>query len=173
LSIHAMMHRTNGRHWNFSVGGNIRDNDNPSNHGDETTLLTLSTLMVYHIDFTAQFSRWKSGEMTTRNVGLQCLIRDHRAAIAMNSMGVSLLERKAYRQGMEALADAIFVIQRVLRPPSISSQGSDRTPNSTSYAEAKMHRASKRMAPIKVLMSFHIVHHFLIALTRTLLCAKV
>jgi hypothetical protein len=76
----------------------------------------------------------------------QCLSRDHRAAIALNNMGVSLLERRAYRQGMETLKDAIFVMKRVLRPPSISSQGLCQTSNSTSYAEEKMHRASKRMA---------------------------
>jgi hypothetical protein len=92
----------------------------------------------------------------------QYSIRDHRAAIALNNMGVSLLERRAYRQGMETLSDAIFVMQRVLQPPSISSQGSDRTPNSTSYAEAKMHRASKRMAnpqPIPSAMSIDVVSH--------------
>jgi hypothetical protein len=76
----------------------------------------------------------------------QCLSRDHRAAIALNNMGVSLLERRAYRQGLETLKDAIFVMKRVLRPASISSQGLCKTPNSTSYAEAKVHRASKRMA---------------------------
>jgi hypothetical protein len=76
----------------------------------------------------------------------QCLIRDHRAAIALNNMGVSLLKRRAYRQGMETLKDAIFVMERVLRPPLISSQRVGETPNSTSYAEAKVHRASKRMA---------------------------
>jgi hypothetical protein len=95
-------------------------------------------------------------------MGEQCLIRDHRAAIALNNIGVSLLERKAYRQGMETLSDAIFVMQRVLRSPSISSQGSDRTPNSTSYAEAKVHRASKRMAnpqPIPSAMSIDVVSH--------------
>jgi hypothetical protein len=76
----------------------------------------------------------------------QCLIRDHRAAIALNNMGVALLERRAYRQGMETLKDAIFVMKRVLQPPSISSQGVGKTPHPTSYAEAKIYRASKRMA---------------------------
>jgi hypothetical protein len=74
-----------------------------------------------------------------------CLIQDHRAAIALNNMGVSLLERRAYRQGMETFKDAVFVMKRVLRPASIS-QGFGKTPNSTSNAEAKVHRASKRMA---------------------------
>jgi hypothetical protein len=90
----------------------------------------------------------------------QCLIRDHRAAIALNNMGVSLLERRAYRQGMETLNDAIFVMKRVLRPPSISSQGFGKPTNSTSYAEAKIHRASRRMAnpqPIPSAVSIDVV----------------
>jgi hypothetical protein len=90
----------------------------------------------------------------------QCLSRDHRAAIALNNMGVSLLERRAYRQGMETLKDAIFVMKRVLRPPSISSHGLCKTPNSTTYAEAKVHRASKRMAnprPISSAISIDVV----------------
>jgi hypothetical protein len=74
----------------------------------------------------------------------QSLIRDHRAAIALNNMGVSLLERRAYRQGMETLKDAIFVMKRVLRSSS-RAQGttSDSTTNDT---EAKVCRAAKRMA---------------------------
>jgi hypothetical protein len=74
----------------------------------------------------------------------QSLIRDHRASIALNNMGVSLLERRAYRQGVETLKDAIFVMMRVLRPSS-RSQGttSDSTTNDT---EAKVHRAAKRLA---------------------------
>jgi hypothetical protein len=90
----------------------------------------------------------------------QCLSRDHRAAIALNNMGVSLLERRAYRQGMETLKDAIFVMKRVLLPPSISSQGLCKTPNSTSHAETRVHRASKRMAnpqPIPSAISIDVV----------------
>jgi hypothetical protein len=81
-----------------------------------------------------------------------CLIQDHRAAIALNNMGVSLLERRAYRQGMETLKDAIFVMKRVLRPASIS-HGFGKTPNSTSYAQGKVHRASKRMATAQAVPS--------------------
>jgi hypothetical protein len=93
----------------------------------------------------------------------QCLIRDHRAAIALNNMGVSLLERRAYRQGMETLKDAILVMKRVLvRSPSISSQGFGNTPNSTSDADTKVHRASKRMVnpePIPSAVSVDDVSH--------------
>jgi hypothetical protein len=90
----------------------------------------------------------------------QCLSRDHRAAIALNNMGVSLLERRAYRQGMETLKDAIFVMKLVLRPPTISSQGLYKTPKSTSCAKAKVHRASKRMAnpqPVSSAISIDVV----------------
>jgi hypothetical protein len=90
-----------------------------------------------------------------------CVIRDHRAAIALNNMGVSLLERRAYRQGMETLKDAIVVMKRVLRPAS-HSQGFGKTPNSTSYAEAKVHRASKRMAtaqPVPSAVSIDVISH--------------
>jgi exonuclease VII small subunit len=91
----------------------------------------------------------------------QCLSRDHRAAIALNNMGVSLLERRAYRQGMETLKDAIFVMKCVLRPRSIiSSQGLGEMPSSISYAEEKVHRASKRMAnpqPIPSAMCIDVV----------------
>jgi hypothetical protein len=51
----------------------------------------------------------------------QSLIRDHRAAVALNNMGVSLLERRAYRHGMETLKDAILVMESVLRPSAVSS----------------------------------------------------
>jgi hypothetical protein len=93
----------------------------------------------------------------------QCLIRDHRAAIALNNMGVSMLERRAYRQGMETLKDAILVMKRVLRrSPSISSQSFGHTPNSTSDVDTKVHHASKRMAnpqPIPSAVSVDIVSH--------------
>jgi hypothetical protein len=78
-------------------------------------------------------------------------------------MGVSMLERRAYRQGMETLKDAILVMKRVLsRSPSISSQGFGHTPNSTSYVDTKVHHASKRMAnpqPIPSAVSVDIVSH--------------
>jgi hypothetical protein len=83
----------------------------------------------------------------------QRLIRDHRAAIALNNMGVSLLERRAYREGMETLKDAIFIMKRVLRPLPISSQEFSKTPNSTTDADAKVERASKRMANLHPILS--------------------
>jgi hypothetical protein len=75
----------------------------------------------------------------------QSLIRDHRAAVALNNMGVSLLERRAYRHGMETLKDAILVMESVLRPQS-KSRGYGVNSESTSSAEAKVHRAVRRMA---------------------------
>jgi hypothetical protein len=90
----------------------------------------------------------------------QRLILDHRAAIALNNMGVSLLERRAYREGMDTLKDAIFVMKLVLRPPPICSRGFGKTPYSTSDAEAKVKRASKRMAnpqPIPSTVSIDVV----------------
>jgi hypothetical protein len=83
----------------------------------------------------------------------QRLIRDHRAAIALNNMGVSLLERRAYREGMETLKDAIFIMKRVLRPLPISFQELSKTPESTSDADAKVERASKRMANLRPIPS--------------------
>jgi hypothetical protein len=83
----------------------------------------------------------------------QRLIRDHRAAIALNNMGVSLLERRAYREGMKTLKDAIFIMKRVLRPLPISSQEFSKTPNSTTDADAKVERASKRMANLHPILS--------------------
>jgi hypothetical protein len=77
-------------------------------------------------------------------------------------MGVSLLERRAYRQGLETLKDAILVMKRVLQSPSIPSQGSDKTPNATSYADTKVQCASKRMInpqPIPSAVSIEIVLH--------------
>jgi hypothetical protein len=61
---------------------------------------------------------------------------------------------------METLKDAIFVMKRVLRPPSIFSQDLCQTPNLTSYAEAKVNRASKRMAnprPVSSAISIDVV----------------
>jgi hypothetical protein len=81
----------------------------------------------------------------------------------LNNMGVSLLERRAYRQGMETLKDAILVMKRVLRPLSISpQQGFGNTPNSMSDAETRIHRASKRMAnphPIPSAVSIDVASH--------------
>jgi hypothetical protein len=90
----------------------------------------------------------------------QRLVLDHRAAIALNNMGVSLLERRAYCEGMETLKDAIFVMKRVLRPLTISPQDLGKMPNSTSDAEAKVERASKRVAnphPTPSTMSIDVV----------------
>jgi hypothetical protein len=75
----------------------------------------------------------------------QSLIRDHRAAIALNNMGVSLLEQRAYRQGMETLKDAIFVMKRVFRPQSRNST-LGATLDSTRGTDVKIHRAVQRMA---------------------------
>jgi hypothetical protein len=88
------------------------------------------------------------------------LILDHRAAIALNNMGVSLLERRAYREGIDTLKDAIFVMKRVLRPPPMCSRGFGKAPYSTSDAEAKVERASKRVAntqPIPSTVSIDVV----------------
>ena len=90
----------------------------------------------------------------------QTLIREHRAANALN-MGVSLLERKAYRQSMETLKDAIFIMKRVLRPKSRSS-GLTATSPSPSSTEAKVNRAIKRMAnpqPVPSAFSCDVISH--------------
>jgi hypothetical protein len=82
-------------------------------------------------------------------------IRDHRAAVALNNMGVFLLERRAYRQGMETLKDAIFVMKRVFRPRSTSEE-------STCSAEAKVHRAVRRMAnpqPVPSAVAIDVISH--------------
>jgi hypothetical protein len=91
----------------------------------------------------------------------QSLIRDQRAAIALNNMGVSLLEQRAYRQGMETLKDAIFVMKRVFRPqsrnPSLAANS-----DSTSSTDIKIHRAVQRMAnpqPIPSVMNIDLISH--------------
>jgi len=91
----------------------------------------------------------------------QTLIREHRAAIALNNMGVSLLERRAYRQGMETLKDAIFVMKRVIHPQSKTPDFATNTP-STNSTEAKVNRANKRMAnpqPVPSAFSCDVISH--------------
>jgi hypothetical protein len=91
----------------------------------------------------------------------QSLIRDQRAAIALNNMGVSLLDQRAYRQGMETLKDAIFVMKRVFRPQSRNSS-LDATSDSTSSTDIKIHRAVQRMAnpqPISFTMITDVLSH--------------
>ena len=91
----------------------------------------------------------------------QSLIRDQRAAIALNNMGVSLLEQRAYRQGMETLKDAIFVMKRVFRPQSrTSSLGA--TSDSTISTDIQIHRAVQRMAnpqPVPFAMITNVISH--------------
>jgi hypothetical protein len=91
----------------------------------------------------------------------QSLIRDQRAAIALNNMGVSLLEQRAYRQGMETLKDAIFVMKRVFRPQSRnSSLGA--TSDATSSTDIKIHHAVQRMAnpqPVPFTMITDVISH--------------
>jgi hypothetical protein len=91
----------------------------------------------------------------------QSLIRDQRAAIALNNMGVSLLEQRAYRQGMETLKDAIFVMKRVFRPQSRnSSLGA--SSDSMSSIDLKIHRAVQRMAnpqPVPFAMITDVISH--------------
>jgi hypothetical protein len=91
----------------------------------------------------------------------QSLIRDQRAAIALNNMGVSLLERRAYRQGMETLKDAIFVMKRVFRPQSRNST-LGATSDSTCSTDIKIHRAVQRMAnpqPVPSAMIIDVLSH--------------
>jgi tetratricopeptide (TPR) repeat protein len=91
----------------------------------------------------------------------QSLIRDHRAAIALNNMGVSLLEQRAYRQGMETLKDAIFVMKLVFRPQSRNS-GLGAASDSTSSTDMKIHRAVQRMAnpkPVPSAVIIDVVSH--------------
>jgi hypothetical protein len=146
---HMYQKRARSTHFNthacilnpvFPVG---TDRYTHNNHSTRTNPKQLELKMCTNTHRIIQFQT----EQLELKMDDQCLSRDHRAAIALNNMGVSLLERRAYRQGMETLKDAIFVMKCVLRPPSISSsQGLCKTPNSTSYAEAKVHLASKRMA---------------------------
>jgi hypothetical protein len=91
----------------------------------------------------------------------QSLIRDQRGAIALNNMGVSLLEQRAYRQGMETLKDAIFVMKRVFRPQSSNSSLGE-TSDSTNSTDIKIHRAVQRMAnlqPVPFAMITDVISH--------------
>jgi hypothetical protein len=72
------------------------------------------------------------------------ILRNYRSAIALNNMGVALVEQRAYRQGLDTLKDAISVMKKsVLYPLS-------RLPSSVSittlHADAKVERAIKRMS---------------------------
>jgi hypothetical protein len=58
--------------------------------------------------------------MTTGN---SSLLRDYRGAIALNNIGVSLLERRAYRQAVETLKDAITFMKHVFRPQVVVTPG--------------------------------------------------
>jgi hypothetical protein len=91
----------------------------------------------------------------------QSLTQEHRAAIVLNNMGVSLLERRAYTQGMETLKDAIFLMKRVFRPTA-SSSSFDTNKISSSYADVKLRRAIKRMAspkPVPSSVNVDVIFH--------------
>jgi hypothetical protein len=91
----------------------------------------------------------------------QSPVPDYRGAIALNNMGVSLLEQRAYRQGMDTLKDAIFVMKRVYRPKSGLLTPTFSLP-STSNVKAKLERAIKRMAnphPVPSAWSVGVISH--------------
>jgi tetratricopeptide (TPR) repeat protein len=91
----------------------------------------------------------------------QSLIREHRAAIALNNMGVSLLEQRAYRQGMETLKDAIFVMKHVFRPQSRNA-GLGATSYSTGRTDVKINRAVQRMTnpqPVPSTVIIDVISH--------------
>lgn len=71
-------------------------------------------------------------------------IQDYRAAIALNNMGVSLLERACYRQAMETLQDGIHVMKEVFRPDRSAA-------GSSSEVDFKLHQAAQRVAsPVRM-----------------------
>jgi hypothetical protein len=73
------------------------------------------------------------------------LLRDYRGAIALNNMGVSLLEQRAYRQGLDTLKDSIVLMKRVFHQQS-TPLPSTMPMYSTSNVDAKVEQANKRMA---------------------------
>jgi len=64
----------------------------------------------------------------------------YKGAIALNNIGIVLLERSAYRQALDTLKDAVFVMKVIFRPDN----------NVAPNIQAKLQRASERVASPEV-----------------------
>jgi hypothetical protein len=72
------------------------------------------------------------------------LQRAYTAAIALNNVGVSLLERGSYLQATEAFQDAMNVMKEI--SATCAEQGSRKRPLAFSTLDAKLHKASYNLA---------------------------
>ena len=66
-------------------------------------------------------------------------LRDYKGAVALNNIGIVLLEQGAYRQALDTLKDAVFVMKVIFRPR-------DNSAPLASNVEVKLKRASERIA---------------------------
>jgi hypothetical protein len=74
------------------------------------------------------------------------LVQDCRVALALNNIGVQLLERGAFRQSLDTMQDAVFMMNSHLRYTA-GAQGRARTTSDSSGAvQSRLSKAIKRLA---------------------------
>jgi hypothetical protein len=75
------------------------------------------------------------------------LVQDYRVALALNNIGVKLLERGAFRQSLDTLQDAVFMMKSHLRYTA-GAQGrvAKTTPDSSTTVQSRLSKAMKRLA---------------------------
>jgi tetratricopeptide (TPR) repeat protein len=75
-----------------------------------------------------------------------------KCAIALNNMGVSLLERRAYQQSIETLKDAVLILKRVFEPDRQDSPTSSASSTCEAYMDEALNRAFQRLSSLQVEM---------------------
>jgi hypothetical protein len=74
------------------------------------------------------------------------LVQDYQVALALNNIGVKLLERGALRQSMDTLQDATFMMKSHLRYTAGAQGRATTTPDSSSKVQSILSKAMKRLA---------------------------
>jgi len=85
---------------------------------------------------------------------------NYRGAVALNNVGVTLIERRCYRQAIETLKDAIFVMRGVFNTATEKNSASGFA--STSGTEARLQRATERLVnphPVSSSSLINVISH--------------
>jgi hypothetical protein len=77
-----------------------------------------------------------------------CRVHDYLVAVALNNIGVTLLERGAFKQSMRTLQDAVFMMKSHLRSSATGGAGVRATPTpvNAGKVQTKLNEAMKRLA---------------------------
>jgi hypothetical protein len=86
------------------------------------------------------------GNDTANMLVEKSLVQDYRVALTLNNIGVQLLERGAFRQSLDTMQDAVFMMKSHLRYTAVAQGRARTTPDSSGRVQSRLSEAMKRLA---------------------------